>query len=134
MWLTDRQTDEQTNIFSTIWHFTRKCTRSTDSIDLGETSDNLDDFFAALGSGSIDDVKVRLSSKVRLKNTYNLRYNMYVCVWIYEVLRYLGSIFILTTTRVQTTYLALVQRPIPYIIAILNSRQPTDWLYDLCHS
>ena len=52
----------------------------------------------------------------------------YVSVWICGVLRYLRSIAILATKRDQTTHLALRS----LILAILNSRQPNLWLYDLC--
>ncbi len=56
---------------------------------------------------------------------------------VYGVLRYLSSIAIMTTTRDRTTHLALVHRPIPYIIDLshttsYNSRQPTRWLHDSC--
>ncbi len=56
-------------------------------------------------------------------------------IWIYGVLRYLSSIAILTTTRDQTTHLALVHRPMPYIIDLshtttYHSRTPTLWVND----
>ncbi len=57
-------------------------------------------------------------------------------IWIYGVLQYLSSIAILTTTRDQTTHLALVHRSIPYLDhwskPYYNRRNPTFWLPDLC--